>query len=106
MATFKMPKVDIGDTVLWHIEGEPGEQNAHAAIVTKVYPEHLDVFVMMPGRNGVARFDVRHVQDPFLVDNKNPITKKESGGWSLSPTMKRLAAVEAALQDLAKSRSK
>lgn len=102
---YKMPKVEIGDVVCWHIDAAPSPEHAHAATVTGIHPEHVDLSVLMPGRNPAVRTSVRHVSDPRLKDI-DPKFRLDSGGWDYSPMMKRLMAVEAALGDLSKSRSK
>lgn len=99
---YSMPKVDIGDLVVWHIEGEPN-CSAQAAIVTAIHPQHLDLTVFVPSGSPILKTSVRHIKDPFLVESKNPRAKRENGGWDYSPQTKRLMFLEGMVSDLTKS---
>lgn len=104
MASYTMPNVEVGDSVLWHIEGNTRD-GGHAAIVKSVADRHVDLEVFIPNRQPVERINVRHVDDPYLTEDENPRMKREHGGWDFSLQTKRLMAVENALTDAKKSRT-
>jgi hypothetical protein len=98
--SYVMPKVQVGDDAVWHIEGVPDLASAQAAKVTGIHPSHIDLVVFVANGSPIIKTSVRHITDPYLVESRNPRSKRENGGWDYSPQTKRLMAVEAALEDI------
>ena len=73
---FKAPAVEAGQGVRWFPSRGTGE--AHGAIVAAVYPETVDLFVVVPSSlTGLAKVAVRHKDDP----NHVAIDNAEQGVW-------------------------
>jgi hypothetical protein len=95
---FTMPHVEIGDMVIWYPDGvraNNSEEMAHAAIVTKIGYDSLNLNVCSPSSyNFMIRDGVRHLDDPKAV---HPDLRSQ-GGWDFTPATKRLKLMEKRLQ--------
>lgn len=93
-----MPHAEIGDMVIWYPDGvraNNNEEMAHAAIVTKIGYETLNLNVCSPSSyNFMIRDGVRHLDDPKAV---HPDLRSQ-GGWDYTPAHKRLKFMERRLQ--------
>jgi len=88
-----IPKVQIGDLVHWYPYGDR-HQKPMAAIVTDCGGQSLALNILGPDtQNFRIRDGVPHMSDPRCGGEH----VRESGGWDLSPLMKRLEALEAAV---------
>ena len=81
---WKMPPVEIGQTVIWR--PEPGAQE-FLALVTVAGANNITVALLYPHtRNFDIRDGVRHVDDPGRKDMET----KDLGVWEYTPWHKRL----------------
>lgn len=93
---WKMPKVSIGDTVLWFPGGDPGTESS-PAIVTCVGAEALAVsLVPKDGMTLVPKDAVRHLTDPKL----KTIEVREQGGWDYTPSSRLSNDAASQIEDI------
>lgn len=98
----QMPEVHLGDSVLWCTE-ESGVPDK-LAVVTRVYNESVDLWVLETGcHNGLPVDGVRHISHP----DRTLIKNTGSGVWDYGPRemerqdlVRRVEALEEALRDL------
>lgn len=77
---------EIGDTVLWHPDGDRSPQ-PYAAVVTAIGMESINVNIFDPFSYNLRIKDgVRHIDDPKA---KHEATR-DSGAWEHTPKTKRL----------------
>lgn len=64
MSEFKMPAVELGDTVFWHLDGDDSVSPT-AAIVTELGEQGISLAIVPPGTYNVQpRSGVPHCDDP------------------------------------------
>ena len=96
---WKMPEVNVGDTVLYRAhEGSVPQM----AFVAKVGQDTLELWALSPGYGGVDKSSVRHKDDPRL---ETSVEWKKFGIWEhrardprLAQLSERLSALEKAVQ--------
>lgn len=86
METFRMPDVQIGDTVLWYPDANQSHDDTPSpAIVTRVSERTISVSVVGEGIPGLNCYDgVRHISDPSL----RRAEIRANGGWDYLPRQK------------------
>lgn len=88
---YQMPKVEVGDVVLFYLSGSASEPPM-PAIVCHVGERTLSLGVI--GRDSYALYPadgVRHLDDPLL---RNNVDLQIHGAWEKTPQAKRLEAME------------
>lgn len=76
-ATYKMPEVHLGQTVIWYDGGNIADR-PFAAIVVGVGSETVSLAIVPAGsHNLMVRDGVRHVGDP----NRRAIKIEDAGAW-------------------------
>lgn len=94
MSDFRMPKVDVGDPVVWFPDGLETDAPV-PAVVTHVGERTLAIGVV--GKDWVAlqpQDGVRHIKDPGLKIQE----ERTRGGWDYSPLHLRVRRLEALLE--------
>jgi len=94
MTAWKMPDVNLGDTVLFRAH-EGAE--ASMAFVTKVGRETLELWALSPGYGGVEKTSVHHADDPRLQES---VQWKEYGTWEHRPRDPKIAMLSERLSAL------
>lgn len=90
---YVMPKVDVSDIVNWFDSGDTSSPG-HAAVVTHVNPETIDLRLITGTMITSVYKSVRHVSDQRLKINE---FNRQNGGWDYTPAMRRLMDVETVL---------
>lgn len=95
MDDFKLPPVELGDTVL--CARDLSDRRWHPACVLAVHERALDVVLLGTGTAG--RSSVLHYQDPRLKTNPHLL----DDGWvfKLAPHIERVRSLETAMGEMA-----
>jgi len=94
---WKMPSVDVGETVLFR--PHDGAE-AQMAFVSRVGKDTVELWVLSPGYGGNDRASVRHKDDPRLADS---VEWKKFGTWEHRPRDPRFAHLSERLSALEKA---
>lgn len=91
---FVMPRVQVGDPVLWHSDGKHGN-GTRVGFVKSVGSRNISIIIPMRGQtkevDGVA-----HKDDPGV----NPAQAADVGLWSKTPFAERMDALEEKMEAL------
>ena len=90
---YVMPKVDVGDPVLWF--KAPGSEPAVAFVNGGVKGDVICLSVAEPDSTMFRVRECRHMTDPMLQYNEYAM---EEGCWDHTPFYKRIAAIEKSLK--------
>jgi hypothetical protein len=94
---WKMPEVNIGDTVLYRAhEGAPPQM----AFVSRVGQDTLELWALSPGYGGVDKPSVHHAEDPRLLTS---VEWKKFGTWEHRPRDPRIAQLSERVSALEKA---
>ena len=96
VAAFKMPRVDIGDPILWHSSGQFGDGSPIPATVLKCGERNIEIQVAVPNVGLRVYSGVFHADDP----KTNMAHKRDVGVWSKSPQMIRIDILEHQLKEM------
>lgn len=99
---FTPPPVDRADTVIWYPDAKRGEDHGFPAVINYQAGNTVGLTAYRGGQRPMFVDYCRHVDDPWL--NEGDADRKDAGAWEYSPMLKRLLAVESALQDLTSSK--
>ena len=77
---YEMPKVEVGDWVLWT---QHGGSEPVPGMVSKVGGRSLILWVISPGYGGNEKFSVHHKGDPGLLEFPE---WKQYGTWEVKPS--------------------
>lgn len=92
---FVMPTVKVNQEVAWYPNADR-RKNPSIARVVNVWKEILELLVS-DGTGNHEKESVRHVDDPYLVDNQH--WRSQYGAWDFTPLSKQLAADKKAMED-------
>jgi hypothetical protein len=84
-ARWKMPDLDVGQTVLWYPDANSSREG-HVADVTAVFDRAIECVSRTTSSVGQFRDSVRHIDDPSLILKPN---LRPYGGWDYTDEWKK-----------------
>lgn len=98
---YKMPKVGIGDRVLWY---QDCDKNIAPQMGLVMESSSVNCTIRLVNRTDMTqmRYDVRHVDDPIIERNVNV---RPNGSWALHPETVMLLDVKDRLEKLEREHS-
>lgn len=91
-----MIQPEVGTVVWWYPDGDP-YQEPHAAIVTKVGGDSVNVNILdCASYNFMIRDGVRHLSDPR---SRNPDTR-DGGAWDHHPSTVKVQTLQKQIEEL------
>ncbi len=98
---YVMPRVDVGDPIVWHSEGVHGSGQM-LGFVKKVSDRSIDIQIPLRGIGFKEYTGVKHATDPSATQAH----RTDVGMWSESPLCKRIAVLEEAVERMMRPANK
>jgi hypothetical protein len=90
---FKMPELNIGDMVLWYSDPLNPQDPSMGWVARRPGVQTISILIWAEDAGLIEKPSVRHVDDPFWLENQSASAWTKWGGFRLHPSTQALKQV-------------